>query len=249
MNEQIATIVPLDHLTLLNDDSYLMALAHIAEADNDYMNYFMEHSHTGSTVILDNSAVELGKPMYPRYLFTLARCMGAAEVVLPDYYRNAPQTVRAVREAVAMAKDEYTGRLMGVPQGSSWNSWNWCLKELIAAGVDTIGLSYRATEMLGGSRVPMASQLSGQGIAVHLLGSGVDPADEIAPALKIPGVRGVDSAVAAVFAKHGQMYTGSGTRPPRTVDFLSDHYDEKLLSKNIANWRGRCRNGLNSASS
>lgn len=237
---KVATIVPAAHLDLLDSDSYFMVLGHVAELDDEYIDYFREASHAGSTVILDNSAVELGEPMDIRHQLTIAQYIGASELVLPDYYQDRQRTIEACRDAIKVARGEYSGRLMGVPQGSTCEEWYFCCQELADMGVDTIGISYRYTEMLGGSRLPSIEYLYSTGIAVHLLGCLGDPASEVYSALGYPNVRGVDSAIASVFTHHAMSYTGQIERPPRSVNFLLDHYDSGLLASNIDTWRQRC---------
>ncbi len=91
MYDKIATIVPLAHLDELRYDDYLMALAHAAQT-RDYMDFYKARAGEGRYVILDNSAVELGKPMDFATYLGLAMEMGASEIVLPDHFQDAKRT-------------------------------------------------------------------------------------------------------------------------------------------------------------
>mgnify|MGYP003147917822 CR=1 FL=1 len=244
MYHKIATLVPVAHLDLIKNDSYFMALAHVAENDNEYLDFFRDMAHDGRTVILDNSVVELGEPMPIAHQLTMANYIGAEELVLPDYFEDNRRTLYESLKAMTFLRDQrYAGRTMGVPQGTSRRYWELCARKMIEAGVDTIGVSYRYTEMFGGSRLGAVEWLDGFDVGIHLLGCSADPAMEVAPALLRDNVRGVDSSSPSIYAHHGLPYTGKGTRPMRTNDFLTDRYDVSLLASNIATWRHRCQNG------
>ncbi len=245
MREKVATIVPKAHLDLTKDDTLFMALVHVAVQDADYVKFFQERAAEGKHVILDDSAIELGEPISFPQMVDVAIRMDVEEIVLPDYFKENKRTVAAVKAAldILYGDFDYRGRVMACPHGESKDDWIDCALTLLDLPIDTLGISYRYSPLWDTRATPirmLAPELDTADVQVHLLGSDLYPAVEVYPLLKLPVVRGVDSARASVFSKHQMVMEPYMERPPRTVDFFSDEYDPKLIAANINSWRRWC---------
>lgn len=79
-----------------NDYDY--ALVHLFEKSSDYYNFYRKSLEMGRTVILDNSAYELGEPFdlikYRAYIEELR----PTEYILPDYKDNASKNLQAIKD-------------------------------------------------------------------------------------------------------------------------------------------------------
>ncbi len=247
MREKVATIVPKAHLNLTKDDTLFMALVHVAVQDADYVKFFEDRAAEGKYVILDDSAIELGEPISFWRMLEVAQQMDASEIVLPDYFRDNERTFEATKAALEVAQQQgYTGATMACPHGKTKADWLDCARKLLGLAIDTLGISYRYTSLWDSRRAPIQAlmpELLDTNTRVHLLGSDVYPAVEVYPLLKLQVVRGVDSARASVFAKHQIFMEPYMERPPRTVDFLLDKYEPKLITTNVNRWRRWCVDG------
>ncbi len=258
MNPKVATIVPANHLDLIKEDDYFMALAHVAKARSDYIDFFKSRSEEGKYVILDNSAVEQGDPGSFEDYIQVAEAMKASAIMLPDYFMDAEKTIEAARTSLALLdnwNDFATpeAEVIVIPQGKSLGEWLECALALQNAVTDYgfipfIGISCRYTGMFGVGRLAIAitvhsaiSRFSGK---VHLLGCYADPRKDVRPGIGYPWLSGVDSSYAAVYAQHGYEMTENSfdwPRPPRNIDFINDTYNSELLASNIDVWRKACQ--------
>lgn len=257
-NEKVATIVPVNHLRSIEGDSYMLALSYLAIHPN-YRNFFQTHAWAGSYVILDNSAIELGRPEpFSSYIRQATR-MDASEILLPDYYRRPSLTLDAAGKSLRMLNliGEYSGKIMVVPQGSSIDDWVTNMRELLALregpyAASTVGISCRYTSLFFGNRgdaLPLIEPLLANypNLKVHLLGCYSDPREEIAPILSLDMVNGVDSSYPTVYTQRGmrlQSHMFGNVRPARRIDFERDSYDDTLLAHNIYEWRKACSSEL-----
>lgn len=254
MKSKIATIVPLNHLNLIKDDDYFLALSHVA-SDSDYVNFFRNRTVEGKHVILDNSAIEMGQFEDFGEYFDKAVAMNASEIMFPDVYEDPDATF----EEALIAARKFNGiinlrgmSVMVIPQGNSRSVWlanaqnlyNLAKRFSFAA---TIGITYRYNSMFGGSRESVVNLLAASAelwaAEIHLLGVCADPRLEAEPLLKLPNVRSLDSSYPSIYAQHGIELTPemfSNPRPERNIDFLQDVYDENLLKKNIEVWKNAC---------
>lgn len=258
-NPKVATIVPLHHLELLNDDEYFLALSHAAE-NSMYLRFFREWAEQGKYIILDNSAVELEEPEPFGHYLEKALSMGASEILLPDHFRNPERTLDAAWAAMAALENTgYTGRIMVVPQGKTVFEWLRNAVELLDVRsvddthglrtVTTVGISCRYTDMFDGNRTNAFTLLKDHftkftgRFRVHFLGCYADPREEIAPIIYNPSVQGVDSSYPSVYAQHNIVLNQQAftmPRPARHIDFLQHTYDPLLLAYNVDMWRDAC---------
>jgi hypothetical protein len=254
MTGQVATIVPLNHLDLIKNDTYFMALAHAAE-DKSYLNFFRDRAAEGKYVILDNSAVELGRSEEFEAYVHKARSMNASCILLPDIFQDRAATfAEAVKGCDIIFTGSYAPDIMVVPQGTTIGEWLASaidLYYLVKNKLDTtpiMGISCRYTEMFHGNRASAVMLLIAAAIPnlrIHLLWCYANPIFEVLPLLFHGsfGVMGVDSSYPSVYAWHGMQLDNKdfeNPRPERKIDFLTDTYDVPLLKYNIRTWVKAC---------
>lgn len=248
---KVATIVPRSHLHVTQDNDYFMALSYAAD-HQDYADFFKARAEEGKFVMLDNSAIEMGKPeMFDRYL-RKAKQMRVSEIMLPDIFKSPFGTFSTALEVLRTWSPDIVRegfKVMVIPQGQTTKEWFTNLRNLMGLCVSyvmqtpTIGISYRYNEMFGGDRRTAVDLALAVAEEVHLLGCKEDPRYHIAPLLQMEGVRGVDSAYPTVYAAHGlELWPDkfANPRPARIVNFTQDIYEESLLASNIRVWREAC---------
>lgn len=238
--DKVATIVPKHHLVLTATDSLHMALSHCC-VDSEYVQFYRDMVTLGHHVILDNSTIETGEPQDFESYLDAAGEIGASEIVLPDFFPDAPATIAAAVKSMRTVCD-LGYKVMGIPQGATPDEWYKCAVRLLELGVDVIGISYRYEKHFGKSRSALVERIGDDvkmcNAVVHLLGC--NSVAEVHRGLQLPYVRGVDSAIASLFAKHLVLWESYMDRPERDIDFLTDRYDEPLLKMNIDRWRRWC---------
>ncbi len=241
---KIATILPKNYLYLTAGDQLHMALSH-ACVDPVYVEHFKDMVTLGRHVILDNSTIETGAPQGFKEYMEVVQDMKPTEIVLPDFFPDANETVKAAESALDYLeliglRETYT--VMGIPQGSTPGEWSGCVRAMLNMGVDVIGISYRYNKLFNIRRATMVGWISGivsfAEKQIHLLGC--NSMVEGHQALRMQNVRGIDSAVASVFTKHNIAMALGMDRPPRTIDFLTDVYSLPLLQVNIDRWLRWC---------
>jgi hypothetical protein len=115
-----------------------LALAQHVLADKEYARFFWERSEAGDYVICDNGTAE-GERVTNEQLLEAAQIIAADEVILPDVWRDARATIKAVEEALLTSLRQFN--VMAVPQGMSAFEWLYCLFELLnIPEIDVIGL-------------------------------------------------------------------------------------------------------------
>lgn len=267
MNPQskIATIVPLKHLDLIQDDDYFMALSYAASKP-EYVEFFRRRVAEGKFVMMDNSAVELTEPESFETYLDKALAVQANQIMLPDWFQDAARTVQAAKSGLIdletmFDKQGWQPGVMVVPQGHGIDEWRDCLLRLLGVlflhlpnasyRPLAVGISCRYTDLFGGTRAPafriakqiLTEEYEGAPIKIHFLGCWANPEDDVAPFIEDPIFQGVDSSYPSVYAWHGYKLNKSRfamPRPPREIDFIYDHYDSRLLKDNISTWRTAC---------
>lgn len=263
MNRKIATIVPIEHLDYIRDDSYIMALSYLVDYTK-YAQFMRDRATDGQYVILDNSTIELSEPEnFSRYL-EKANDIRASCIVLPDYFKDSERTFEAVEQAltyISRTKVVHKFDIMVIPQGRTVNEWILSAAQMASLLRQypyrmlwrryVIGISYRYGFMFDSDRGVAVQYLEkyvcGDDLyncKIHLLGCDTDPRKEVKPLLSRFTVQGVDSSYASVYAKHKIQMTPeilAWPRPPREVNFVEDVYNENLLLNNIEVWRQACR--------
>lgn len=246
---KVATIVPQAHLDLLAHDNYLMCISHVVQQNRAYAAFFRGKSVMGGYVILDNSVIELKKPEDISSVIESAMLTQADEIVLPDQSFNMERTLELTKKAIIELDDrKLTYKRMVVPHGSTKEEWIFCALTLLdKVDMDTLGISYLYTAMFEG-RANMIKEIYRDAVEsyvdIHLLGCMVDPIEVYKISQEFPSVRGVDSAIACVYAQNKiEMGADMPARPPRKLDFATDQYDEVLFRYNVNWWKERCLSG------
>lgn len=242
---KVASIVPLAHLDLIEEDRYFMALSYACSSP-EYVSFFRRKRSEGAYVILDNSVVEKGEPERIHPYISKAIEMDASEVLMPDYLNDPQRTLDALGDGLMIAnRMGYTGSVMAVPQGRDQRGYMRCVKAMLEFPINTIGISRRYTEMFEGTRkqvtldvidtIVMAGR---RDVKVHLLGCWDHPRRDFGALLSNPRVRGIDGSLPSILAREGIMLEDSTDRPETgPIDILTDHYNPAMLEYNLMAWR------------
>lgn len=151
-------IAPTPHLDLVSGRKTHLALAHLVETDENYVNFYLrEKEEFGCKIILDNSAFEMykqGKPMYESSkLITMAQRINADWIVMSDYPGEpGEKTIEAAKKLGHEFKDAGFGTFF-VPQSKigdvkdviktfRWASQNKHLVDYIGVSILTAPNAY-----------------------------------------------------------------------------------------------------------
>ncbi len=236
-----APVVPLAVAQKMQEDGiygrYHLLLAHEVAANYDDYRDLFNQMHP-STVIMDNSVIELGHPIgITDMMDACSAIRGAGDghlahrviVVLPDHQLDCDATIASTIEALHTWTDAFVKRglpvdYMAVPQGDDINSWTRCLEKLAGMiSIDWVGIPRNFREKLGGSRV-QACQLASilrPTWHQHLLGFSDDLHDDLVTCAMSIGlqwnVRGIDSAVPIRIAMRDkkELSFSDQVHPPR----------------------------------
>lgn len=240
---QVATILPTPYLHLIEDRDYHMALAHLIGKDAEYTKFYRQQSERGAYVILDNSVIEDAQQTIENICMCAEKIL-AKEIILPDVFRDCDRTLHSSLDGLEFVKDNYPNlRVMAVPQGSTIEEWLYCAEEMLSWPIDVLGIP-KVLVTIGGrdARMEVLHELGHKvrGIETHLLGCWYTPIEctIVAKAIEqkhILPVRGVDSAIAYVYAREG-MLISQGPRPSGAVNFAAHDADEDILKQNIDIW-------------
>ena len=151
-------IAPTPHLDLVSGRKTHLALAHLVETDENYVNFYLrEKEEFGCKIILDNSAFEMykqGKPMYESSkLITMGKRINADWIVMTDYPGEpGEKTIEAAKKLGHEFKDAGFGTFF-VPQSKigdvkdviktfRWASQNKHLVDYIGVSILTAPNAY-----------------------------------------------------------------------------------------------------------
>jgi len=247
---QAATILPQPYLDLIEKETYHLALAHlIGKAGFErYTDFYKQVGKDPEKfLIMDNGLIE-GDPRPMDELMDKAYLINATEIVLPDAFQNKDETLREAHDAMNL-KYSITAafRLMAVPQGRTYEEWLECAKEMLTWPIDTIAIPKIVTKMAGRdgrlqALIDIQDMLADRD--VHLLGCWESPLElkvieNYTRQGKIKPVRGVDSAIAYVYARAG-LRMAEAERPAGAIDFNADDADVIKLMYNIVQWKHEC---------
>lgn len=189
--------------------NYHLCLAHLCQDENTYSTFYREASDRGEYVILDNSIIEMKRPMTNTSLLRAIDLVQPTEFVCQDFPRDPPTTHFWAMEKGQELKKRYPEmKLMVVPQwnnskllGDWWQSFLW-LKEL--PFIDTIGLPkfIREGRSLMLQNINKSPDLR-RDKEFHLLGTWGNPLEILDLAIHFPWIRGVDSKAPVRFGQYG----------------------------------------------
>lgn len=244
---RIAHIVPVDHLEQTKDNSYHMSLAHLAEVDEIYCNFYRRMSDEGKFVLMDNGCAE-GAQIDVDRLIAVAEKLHPTELVLPDTLYDGASTYLKSFAALARFNVElsFKPRYMAVPQGSTVEEWFESAKQLLRLPINTIGVSkfLPIATKDPDSRVKAVALLTRyleqhtelHDVEIHLLGCDEGPAKMREIFVSSPYVRGCDSAFAYIAAQAGVVINTKTLRPEGEIDFLHGNIDGEVLEVAMHNF-------------
>jgi hypothetical protein len=149
-------------------------------------------------IIMDNSLIELGKPLPTNDLIKASLTVGARYLVLPDSlgdaYSTVDRTAQAYKQLAPAMPDGM--QFMCVLQGNTLPRAAWCMNkfsEILGRDMGAIAVP-RVMQKTFGSRMPPLQMVAKElGLPIHLLGFSNDLMDDI-KCSRVPGVMGIDSA-------------------------------------------------------
>jgi len=146
---KIATIAPVYDLDLCDSFSHLyLVLQFLCATDPQYKAHFanIKRKHKDAYIILDNNANE-GKLCEPAELLATAKEINADEIVCPDVYENADETIAMTQEFLDKYHYDYIEnnfKTMAVLQGHDKESFLKCYNEFVEdPRIDILGVGYR----------------------------------------------------------------------------------------------------------
>ena len=126
----LCSITPVKNKELMYDRVCVMLLAHLSEK---YPEYSEMASKSSCYKIMDNSIIEKGNAFNLKDLVNEAHKCKANEIILPDVYKDAKETVKKVKESIKWLKNNwcyYDFQLMAVCHGNNKEEFEWCFNEL-----------------------------------------------------------------------------------------------------------------------
>lgn len=217
----------LKHREMLGHYNFL--LAHdVLEHDVDFRMLF-DDPFSRQTIIIDNSVIELGKPMDAKDILHAAtsirpigHSMTEIVIVLPDVLMDAEETIKVTRQGLK-DWDNADGRrfkFMFVPQAQSLQELIYCAEQFAdERRIEWIGVARNLVPFLG-SRKPAieALRVLFPSQHFHLLGFSDDILDDVL-CTRLPGIAGIDSAVPMRIGSLGlplKLSSVPGEYPPRS---------------------------------
>jgi len=144
---KVAIIAPTRFLNRYSTTGYHLALAHMVLNDPEYRSFYRDKPYVAKDgyVILDNSMVELDKPLSLEDLHVAVTMIRPDELILPDFLDDPYGTVEAAKDTVAYFKNLFpTMKLQAVPHWTPSHTpqhWQDCYNELCDIdGIDVIGI-------------------------------------------------------------------------------------------------------------
>lgn len=257
---KMAGIVPQKFTDMIAQDDMHMALAQLIGEPGmeDYTDFYKNGRKFYSYLILDNGAAE-GKTMPIAMIADKAELIRASEIVLPDAYKDAKDTLRLHADAIDYLLERYDGaenipfKLMAVPQGSNREEWMACAKELLTTYpdiIDTVGIPKHLVDTWGSrdARLEALALLDQEkdfnirNYEIHLLGCWKTPLEVLMVAKaaeqgSIPMVRSCDSAIPYVYARNNMRFDDDDRPDNNPIDFKDGDCDEITLGCNLVDWR------------
>lgn len=214
-----APVAPVEVLLQIKErnmlQGYMLLLAHeVVQKPSEYAK--LMHDFDG-TVILDNSLIELGKPVDVDTMLTAASIIKPTFAVLPDKLNDREETVRMSIDAMNTWFKKMppgTGAMIAA-QGTSDEDALYCVDELVGRGSKQncrieklmVGVPRNITNTRG-TRSRLVQLLVQNKYQVHLLGMSNNFDDDMMCA-RMYGVSGIDSASPLRAGWEGKRYDGS----------------------------------------
>lgn len=130
---QFAPVVPISIAQRLKDygelGNYHLLLAHDVVAQPQA--YADIYDDVNNFIIMDNSVVELKKPVDYEMLLSAGQIVNADCLVLPDHLLDGEATLLSHLEALNELDGRWHGSYMALPQGHTFGHWVACAKDLL----------------------------------------------------------------------------------------------------------------------
>lgn len=142
--------------------NHVLLLAHdVVAHKQEYKETFEHPALQGTTIIMDNSAVELKAPVDLAMVAEAQEIVDAGYVVLPDFVGDSQKTLEATLEAWPIWQWKFSQKcgLMAIIQGETIQDWFYCAEQFKAAGVDPA--------LIGIPRIAEGIQDSSSGAVYH----------------------------------------------------------------------------------
>lgn len=177
----------------------VLLLAHdVVTNPTEYAEVFEENAWDNTTIIMDNSVVELQKAVDAEMVFEAAETVAADIVVLPDVLNSGEQTINATMKVLEEWRWKFREyELMSLIQGVDTEEWLHCLEVTLAEiNPDWIGIPRCAEDntlinMHRSDLVNIVSMCTKK--PIHLFGFSESPHQDLLAA-KHPQVQSIDSA-------------------------------------------------------
>lgn len=180
---------------------YHLLLAHdVVEHPERYKALYVDHHEPRGTIILDNSASELGDSVSLDVMQKARDIVDPNVIILPDCLMDMHRTTMRVLAALESKdnwREAFAGvQLMAVPQGKNYFDFIYCVKTLAEhEGIDWLGIPRNLRRKLSSSRHLMCDMINDiyPDIKIHLLGMSGDLEDDLLAATDCR-VEGMDSS-------------------------------------------------------
>lgn len=127
-----------------------LCLVHLVERSEVYRDYYRNKAAQGHTVILDNSAFELGEAYPAEKMIDFAEEINATEIMAPEFFMDSEKTINSIFEfSELMCKRNMGVKIFATVCGSDINEWLRCYRAIVKLGnVATVGISFRASQFI-----------------------------------------------------------------------------------------------------
>lgn len=224
MTPEVAIVAPLEIHKRLDAagilGKYQLLLAHEVLAQPEEYSRFWR-AQKDQVIIMDNSLIELGKPLPMEAILEAGELTRAQIVVLPDVlgdriktyelFSKAWETLEALKNTNEYAMKV---RTLGVAQGHSHVDVFSCGRDMIRAGATMISVPRHIADTMRSRYLP-TSMLARYGIPMHLLGFSNHLFDDFL-CTAIKGVAGIDSALPVWYGLKGQILPKV---PPEAINY------------------------------
>ena len=222
---KLASILPVKNNNRIYENDYAMLLTHLALQGY----YAPRNPHERNCyTILDNSLIEEGKAIDLSTVMDMADALQVDEIVLPDVFMDAYETIYAVEDAVNFIRRKgpwnRTYKLMAVCQGSSYTTFNQCFDRLSRIPeIHCIGIPKAVNRFMPGGRPSIEALWQNSTKCIHLLGCAftLKELTEYAFPAKI---RSCDTCIPALISQ--TTNDAWRQRPVKTIDLLNDEINE-----------------------
>lgn len=195
----------------------VLLLAHdVVAHKKEYAEVFNENAWDNTTIIMDNSVVELKQAVDAEMVFDAAETVAADIVVLPDVLNSGEQTIKATMDVLEEWRWKFREyELMSLIQGSHTEEWLHCLEVTLAEiNPDWIGIPRCAEDntLINMHRIELVNIVNMcTKKPIHLFGFSESPHQDLLAA-KHPQVQSIDSASPLRLDDADYIFTNPGPR-------------------------------------